>query len=79
MQSRPLKVSAKQEVNGSSPIPPPPKTGKINSSDVQSKNQQTEEILNSILPPRFTNYTIKYFSNHFLYAFFLKTLKSMLL
>ncbi|XP_046859171.1 33 kDa inner dynein arm light chain, axonemal-like [Xenia sp. Carnegie-2017] len=51
-RSRPLKVSAKQEVNGSSPIPPPPKTGKINSSDVQSKNQQTEEILNSILPPR---------------------------
>ena len=51
-QSRPLKVSQKQDVNGSSPIPPPPKTTKIQAGDVQNKNQQTEEILNSILPPR---------------------------
>ncbi len=46
-------MSQKQDVNGSSPIPPPPKSTKLTANDVQNKNQQTEEILNSILPPRY--------------------------
>ena len=36
---------------GSGPVPQPPRTNKLPPMDAQ-KNQQTDEILNAILPPR---------------------------
>jgi len=51
-RSRPLKASQQQPTDDqSSPIPPPPRTGKLPPVSSDGKNQ-TEEILNSILPPR---------------------------
>ncbi|KAI2655087.1 Axonemal dynein light intermediate polypeptide 1 [Labeo rohita] len=47
-RSRPLKVSAQQMVE-SGPVPPPPKP---KSPSADASKQQTEEILNAILPPR---------------------------
>lgn len=47
-QARPLKVSPQQQVV-TGPVPPPPKP-KTPTTD--ANKQQTEEILNSILPPR---------------------------
>ncbi|KAG1948117.1 axonemal dynein light intermediate polypeptide 1 [Pimephales promelas] len=49
-KSRPLKVSPRQMVElDTGPVPPPPKP-KSPSADASSK-QQTEEVLNAILPP----------------------------
>lgn len=39
-----------QQAPGSGPVPGPPKGGRL--SPIDSKQQQTDEILNSILPPR---------------------------
>jgi hypothetical protein len=50
LQSKALKVSPQQQVDGSV-VPSPPTKGKTTSGDAAS-NQQTDEILNSILPPR---------------------------
>jgi len=48
-----LKVSQQQgPTNGAGPVPQPPKTSKLPPMDAQ-KNQQTDEILNAILPPRY--------------------------
>ncbi|KTF87531.1 hypothetical protein cypCar_00007184 [Cyprinus carpio] len=47
-RSRPLKVSPQQTVE-SGPVPPPPKP---KSPSADASRQQTEEILNAILPPR---------------------------
>ncbi|XP_065154451.1 axonemal dynein light intermediate polypeptide 1 [Paramisgurnus dabryanus] len=47
-KSRPLKVSP-QQTSVSGPVPPPPKP---KSPSADASHQQTEEILNAILPPR---------------------------
>ncbi|NP_001103584.2 axonemal dynein light intermediate polypeptide 1 [Danio rerio] len=47
-RSRPLKVSSQQMVE-SGPVPPPPKP---KSPSAEANRQQTEEILNAILPPK---------------------------
>uniref|UniRef100_H2YD39 Axonemal dynein light intermediate polypeptide 1 n=1 Tax=Ciona savignyi TaxID=51511 RepID=H2YD39_CIOSA len=49
-KSRALKVSPQQQAT-QGPVPGPPKTGALSPIDA-SKQQQTDEILNSILPPR---------------------------
>ncbi|XP_077969815.1 33 kDa inner dynein arm light chain, axonemal [Styela clava] len=49
-KARALKVSP-QQAPGAGPIPGPPKGGRLSPID-SSKQQQTDEILNSILPPR---------------------------
>ncbi|XP_002130653.2 33 kDa inner dynein arm light chain, axonemal [Ciona intestinalis] len=49
-KSRALKVSPQQPAT-QGPVPGPPKTGQLSPLDA-SKQQQTDEILNSILPPR---------------------------
>jgi len=52
-RSRPLKSTAQPAVDGQrSPVPPPPRDGKLPSASADSNKNQTEEILNSILPPR---------------------------
>ena len=48
-QGRPLKVSPQQPAT-STPIPPPPKP---KSSAHEATVQESQEILNSILPPRY--------------------------
>ena len=55
MQARSLKVSQQQGAGGTAavgPVPQPPRTNKLPPMDAQ-KNQQTDEILNAILPPRY--------------------------
>ncbi|XP_057196766.1 axonemal dynein light intermediate polypeptide 1 [Triplophysa rosa] len=47
-KSRPLKVSP-QQMSINAPVPPPPKP---KSPSTDASQQQTEEILNAILPPR---------------------------
>ncbi|XP_077058770.1 axonemal dynein light intermediate polypeptide 1-like [Siphateles boraxobius] len=49
-KSRPLKVSPQQMVETDGPVPPPPKPKKSPSED--ASQQQTQEILNAILPPK---------------------------
>lgn len=49
LQSRPLKVSP-QQMSINAPVPPPPKP---KSPSTDASQQQTEEILNAILPPRY--------------------------
>ncbi|CAH3179275.1 unnamed protein product, partial [Porites lobata] len=51
--ARSLKVSQQQGSGnaGAGPVPQPPRTNKLPPMDAQ-KNQQTDEILNAILPPR---------------------------
>nr|CAB3239131.1 33 kDa inner dynein arm light chain, axonemal [Phallusia mammillata] len=49
-KSRALKVSP-QQPSSQGPVPAPPKGGQLSPIDA-SKQQQTDEILNSILPPR---------------------------
>ncbi|XP_015770097.1 PREDICTED: 33 kDa inner dynein arm light chain, axonemal-like [Acropora digitifera] len=52
-KARSLKVSQQQGATmaGTGPVPQPPRTNKLPPMDAQ-KNQQTDEILNAILPPR---------------------------
>ncbi|KAK3699749.1 hypothetical protein QZH41_015598, partial [Actinostola sp. cb2023] len=51
-RARSLKVSQQQGPNNAAgPVPQPPKASKLPPMDAQ-KNQQTDEILNAILPPR---------------------------
>lgn len=52
-KARSLKVSQQQGATmaGTGPVPQPPRTNKLPPMDTQ-KNQQTDEILNAILPPR---------------------------
>ena len=50
LQARALKVSP-QQTGGSGPVPSPPQKQKLPAVDAKSA-QQTDEILNSILPPR---------------------------
>ena len=55
LQARSLKVSQQQGTGGTAaagPVPQPPRTNKLPPMDAQ-KNQQTDEILNAILPPRY--------------------------
>ena len=55
LQARSLKVSQQQGAGGTvaaGPVPQPPRTNKLPPMDAQ-KNQQTDEILNAILPPRY--------------------------
>lgn len=52
-QARSLKVSQQQGGQaGTGPVPQPPKASKLPPMDAQ-KSQQTDEILNAILPPRY--------------------------
>ncbi|XP_057309474.1 33 kDa inner dynein arm light chain, axonemal-like [Hydractinia symbiolongicarpus] len=51
-RSRPLKVSQQQPDGDTSPVPPPPKGGKLPPVSTDVNKNQTEEILNAILPPR---------------------------
>ncbi|XP_066933716.1 33 kDa inner dynein arm light chain, axonemal-like [Clytia hemisphaerica] len=51
-RSRPLKASTQPIDGNTSPIPAPPKGGKLPSVSNEINKNQTEEILNSILPPR---------------------------
>lgn len=60
LQARSLKVSQQQGAGGTAaagPVPQPPRTNKLPPMDSQ-KNQQTDEILNAILPPRYKSLTI---------------------
>lgn len=50
LQGRPLRVSPQQPAD-SSPVPPPPKP---KSATTEATKQQNEEILNAILPPRYS-------------------------
>lgn len=52
LQSRPLKASQQQPDGNTSPVPPPPKGGKLPPVSTDANKNQTEEILNAILPPR---------------------------
>lgn len=52
LQGRPLRVSPQQPAD-SSPVPPPPKP---KSATTEATKQQNEEILNAILPPRYSFY-----------------------
>lgn len=51
-RSRPLKSTAQQQPDSTSPIPSPPKSGKLPPVSSDVNKSQTEEILNAILPPR---------------------------
>lgn len=50
-QARALKVSPAVQPNGAGPVPGPPAKQKLPTMDAKVA-QQTDEILNSILPPR---------------------------
>ena len=49
---------------GTGPVPQPPRTNKLPPMDAQ-KNQQTDEILNAILPPRYSSLILFTNSNYF--------------
>lgn len=57
LQARSLKVSQQQGTGpaATGPVPQPPRASKLPPMDAQ-KNQQTDEILNAILPPRYISY-----------------------
>lgn len=58
-QARSLKVSQQQGgAPNAGPVPQPPRASKLPPMDAQ-KNQQTDEILNSILPPRFGSFSVE--------------------
>lgn len=57
-QGRPLRVSPQQPAN-STPVPPPPKP---KSASTEATKQENEEILNAILPPRYSSSHVKYIS-----------------
>jgi len=48
-----LKASVQQIEGSISPIPSPPKNSKLPPVSTDLNKNQTEEILNSILPPRY--------------------------
>lgn len=52
-QSRPLKASLQQPEGSTSPVPTPPKGSKLPPVSSDLNKNQTEEILNAILPPRY--------------------------
>ena len=52
-QSRPLKASPQQPEGTTSPVPTPPKGSKLPPVSSDLNKNQTEEILNAILPPRY--------------------------
>lgn len=56
LQGRPLKVSPQQPAN-STPVPPPPKP---KSTSTEAARQENEEILNAILPPRYSSSYLQY-------------------
>ena len=55
LQARALKVSP-QQPTGAGPVPSPPAKQKVAATDAKAA-QQTDEILNSILPPRYGSLT----------------------
>lgn len=55
LQGRPLRVSPQQPAN-STPVPPPPKP---KSASTEAAKQENEEILNAILPPRYSSSHLK--------------------